>query len=160
MSGYQTIPEAPQAVPVQPVYPAYNGAAPQQQAYGYPPQQTPLYVAQQYPPATAVYGSNTLPMHHVAERQHECGFFSASTLVSNICNTTMLVVLQFFSMFVAIFSFIFVLLGLVLGVGLLPVCCIGILIFGIFTFCLRPVASIDDMLYQQRRRIYERLLAD
>ncbi|KDO27502.1 hypothetical protein SPRG_07091 [Saprolegnia parasitica CBS 223.65] len=172
MATYKTTStdETPQAVPVQPTYPAaYNSAPaqpygyPPQQGYpqqSYPPQQAPIYIAQQYPTGTAVYGSGPLPMHHGPERQHECGFFSLSQLVSNVCNSALLLVLQFFTMFFAVFAFVFVAIGFFLGVGLLPLCCLGLVVFGLFNFCLRPVASIDDLLYQQRRRIYDRLLAD
>ncbi|OQS06677.1 hypothetical protein THRCLA_01298 [Thraustotheca clavata] len=167
MASYKSVPtdeEPPQAVPVQP-YPAYTGPV-QQQAYSYPTanqgyaQPNTVYIAQQYPNQPAVYGTGPLPSQIPKERQHECGFFSLSNLMHNICNTALLFILQFFSMFAAIFSFLFVALGLFLGIGFLPLCCIGIVIFSLFNFCLRPVASLDDMLYQQRRRIYDRLLAD
>ncbi|KAF0684097.1 Aste57867_23884 [Aphanomyces stellatus] len=93
--------------------------------------------------------------HEEAEAETRLGLVGSAA--STIGNGFLLVLLSGLTMGFAIAAFVFVLVGLVVGIGLLPAACAGLLVLSVFSCLLRPIAKLDEMLFLHRKALYDNI---
>jgi len=87
-------------------------------------------------------------------------FMSLASIRKSLFSITWLIYLSALNIATIIFSvlaFAFVFASGVLGVGLLPLACLGLLVLGSMRYLIRPIAALDEYLFDLRSRLYHKI---
>ncbi|CAK5005914.1 unnamed protein product [Aphanomyces euteiches] len=80
-----------------------------------------------------------------------------ATALSTSATSFALIIVFTTALLFDMFMFVFLIFGLFSGIGLLPAACIGVVILSLFKALIRPLAKLDEVLFAQRKALYDNL---